>query len=142
MAATSSFRRWLTLEIPLPPPCDFDRIAVRLGISAGAAVAAPLVAGIDRPADHRRLCGGALVLAIAVAVALRIPLGGPYFPTGHLPPNEHFIGHYGLRNPLRVAIVAVGALIALFIASGNLDPLWLRRKSSVSREATARPTSE
>jgi hypothetical protein len=123
----------------------FDRVALRIGIIGGAAVAALLVAGINRREDRSKFLGGALVLAVAVAIAVRLPLGGPYFPAGHPPAVAglvgHYIGHYGLRNPLRVAIVGVGALIALFIAFGN-PPRWSQRNSLASGEATAQSTSE
>jgi hypothetical protein len=66
------------MSVP-PPPHNY--ILVRLAIAGVAAVGAMFLAGIPRPVDRPRLWGGALILAIAVGLALALPIGGPHIPT-------------------------------------------------------------
>lgn len=117
-------------------PCA-NPAPIRLGIAGVAALMALLLTGISRPEDRRKVWGGALVLAIALAVALLLPRGGPYFhPETRL---GRYVGLYSLRNPLRVVIAGLGAFTALVIAFGNLRALPSRHKSRMSRERSPGP---
>jgi hypothetical protein len=95
-----------------------NHIPLRIAIAGIAAVIALGIAGIQDPQRRKWLWVAATTLSVALALAMLIPRGGPYFTAEEL--HFHGVGviipRWDNRNPLRVVVATAGAFIALVLA--------------------------